>query len=441
MRWASRGASKGSRLAVALMAAALIAVASGSASRAAHQGNVITLTIGADTITNVTTNTFAKYRNQSVVDFNKKYAGRIQIKILPNLAAPPDQTLSRMALRRSLPDIFLTSGAVLRKLSGVGGRGTIMDLAPHLRRDKKWMSSFHPGIFDHFRGSRGGILAVPEERDVIGVFWNKELFRKAGISTFPTTWSAFEQALARLKATGVIPVAMDGDWSTLLWWANYIGTQPGGADLLEAGLTPAAFSKAPVVRATEWVKRLHTSGYVNQDAFTGNFANAETPFLTDQAAILANGPWEVPYGIKGPNASTDLYSRVDYAPSPGSGIIVVPGQGWAIAAKTPAKRAAALLYLRFITTRAQVWKRLLITASFPMIKMKFTAAQKAKLEPLTLRLVEKSTTLKHVYPAYFQATPAGFNTVWKNYWPAYVQGQLTTRDFLARLADAVKQGS
>ena len=83
-------------------------------------------------------------------------------------------------------------------------------------------------------------LGIPEERDTIGIFWNKALFGRAGITGgFPKTWDDLLADCKKLKAAGIIPLAFDGDWTTLLIRANLIGTQPGGPDFLFSGIARA----------------------------------------------------------------------------------------------------------------------------------------------------------------------------------------------------------
>ena len=159
------------------------------------------------------------------------------------------------------------------------------------------------------------------------------MFAKAGIKTFPATWADFLVDCAKLKTAGVIPFAMDGDWVTQLMWANLIGTQPGGVKFLTSGIKNGNYASNPiVVKATEFLKNLHTAGYTNKDAFTGDYTNAANPFLQEQAAMIANGPWMVQADIKGKSALPNLYSQVGYADSPGwtasgRGVIVLPGNG------------------------------------------------------------------------------------------------------------------
>jgi len=60
-----------------------------------------------------------------------------------------------------------------------------------------------------------------------------------------------------------------------------------------------------------------------------------------------------------------------------------------------------------------------------------------KLEPLAYHLVQQSGKMKYTYTDAYFATPAAFFQEWTNDWPSYVQGAMSTTDFLNKLAAAV----
>jgi ABC-type glycerol-3-phosphate transport system substrate-binding protein len=264
------------------------------------------------------------------------------------------------------------------------------------------------------------------------------------VTSFPTTWSAFLQACQKLKAAGIIPFAMDGDWVTQLMWANLIGTQAGGTQFLTTGIRKGNFATNPiVVKATEFLKGLHTAGYVNKDAFSGNYPDAANPFLQARAAMIDNGPWMVQADIEGKSALPNLRAQIGYAPSPGwtaggQGIVVLAGNaGWVSGTTDPAKQAAVVAFMKFTTSPAIQLERTIKTGAYWAVKLNLTAQQIKQLDPLTYRLHSLADTLTYHYPDAKFATLQPFTDAWKNYWPAYVQGSVTTTDFLNKLSQAI----
>ncbi len=425
--------------------AAVLALACATAALAGRSSSVVVVTCSA--CQSSPTDPFLQFNYDAVQQFNARYKGRYQIKIVDNQYAGSGpnrlQYYQRLALANALPDLFLLQRSELQTLEATS---KLYDFAPALRADRRWQKTFYPGSFAALTDAKGRVFAIPEERDSIGIFYNKSLFAKAGIGSFPTTWSAFLQDCRKLKESGSICFAMDGNWVTLLMWANLIGTQPGGAQFLLSGTRKGDYSNNPaVVKATEFLKRLHTSGYVNSDAFTGDYNNAATPFVQGQAAMIANGPWMVQSDIKGKNAVPNLYSQIGYAPSPGwtakgGGLIVVAGNGgWVSGTHDPKKEQAVLAFMKFITSPAQSFAQTLKTGAYPSVQLTLKPPQLAKLEPLAYRLVRESGKVKYTYTDAYFATPAAFFQEWTNDWPSYVQGAMNTTDFLGKLSAAASK--
>jgi ABC-type glycerol-3-phosphate transport system substrate-binding protein len=436
------------RLVVPLAVVAALATAITGAASAGKRANVVVITCSA--CQSSATDPFLQFNYDAVQQFNAKYKGRYEVKVVENANAGSGATrlqyYQRLALANALPDLFLLQRSELQTLEG---SNKLYDFAPALGGDKVWKGSFYPDSFGALTDRKGHIWAIPEERDAIGIFYNKTLFAKAGLKSFPATWAQFLQSCAKLKASGSICFAMDGNWVTLLMWANLIGSQPGGSRFLATGTAKGNYASNPaVVKATEFLKGLHTSGYVNADAFTGDYNNAATPFIQGQAAMIANGPWMVQSDIKGKNALPDLYSQIGYAPAPGwtangRGLIVAAGNGgWVSGTRDPAKKKAVVEFMKFVTSTKLSFQQTLKTGAYPSVKLALKPNQLAQLEPLAYNLVQQSAKVKYTFTHAYFATPAAFFQEWTNDWPSYVQGAMTTTEFLGKLAAAAtKTGS
>ncbi len=403
-----------------------------SGETSAQQGEVV-ITCEACPITAPGNDPFLKYRKELTEAFNAEYKGRYRIEPKPYTPAndaDSAQHYQRAATTDTLPDLFTDQATVVRD---VARSGKLVDFAPLLEQDG-WKATFQDDAFLSLTDDEGRVWGIPEQRDAVGIYYNKALFERAGIDEFPTTWDGLLSACTALKDAGVIPFAMDGDWVTQLMWANLIGTQDGGADFLQGGIAEGGYADNPVVvQATDQLKQLHTDGCVNEDAFSGDYNRAAAPFLDGQAAMIANGPWMVPDLEK---------AKIDagYAPSPGSGLIVIPGEaGWASGAKDDAEREAVVAFMKFMTSDEQMLRKALVTGSYWPTTFEPSAAQAKKLEPLSYELLQQADAVTHTYRHAKFATPQAFTTAWINQWPAYVQGDLSTEDFLAALSDAVQR--
>lgn len=376
--------------------------------------------------------------------FNKEFAGRYRVKSVKNqnAGASPDrlQYYQRLALADDLPDVFQVAPFEARSLAQTG---KLVDFAPLLDEDTAWKDSFNADAFAGVTGDDGQIWAIPETRDSIGIYYNKRILADAGVSGFPETWDELETACTQIKTRGKTCFAMDGEWVTLLMWANMIGTHPSGTDFLDAGIRDGDYSEdAAVVEVTERLKRWHDQGFINSDAFSGEYQSAATAFVNGEAAMIANGPWMVNSDIKTKNAAKGLYEDVGYEISPGwtadeRGLIVLTAEGsFASGATDEPEQEAVIAFLRFLGSHEQALAQVKIEGAWPAVRFEPTPAEAKTLEPLAVALVERTASVPRTYPTPYFNAPPQFATVWRNLWPSYVKGDIgSTQEFLSKLAD------
>ncbi len=369
------------------------------------------------------------YRHAVATRFNEEFAGQYRIEFVPHIDAnTPEgvQQLSRLALVGELPDLFHLGEIDLMEMDASAG---VMDFRPWLDADPEFRDTFFPEMIQSSR-TEDRLLFVPAERSPIGVFWNTQILADAGFDAPPTTWEGFVEVAEAVSADGGIPLAMDGQFTTLTWVMHLIGTQPDGAEYLSSGRTSEEGIKDEHwVEAVEQLKEWHLQGFVNEDAFTGDFERASQPFLSGQAAAITSGPWYAPV-IASENAAPGLAEHVVYTPAPGDGVAIAGrGSGWASGAVETEEQEAVWAFIKFAYTWDEQLQRTMATSSFPPVKGEFDEAARAQLDPLAVSLYEASAGSAHVYP-HLEGMPATLWDEWVNYWPAYVQGSMDTETFL-----------
>ena len=425
--------------ALAALALALPACGGDDGEEPRQGGGVVEITCAA--CQESPTDPFLQYNHDLVERFNTEHEGRYRVKVVQNQYAGsnPDraQYYQRLALADDLPDLFQLTQTELRSLVQTG---KVMDFTEALDQDPEWRDSFFEAAFDSLRGDDGQTWAIPEQRDAIGIYYNERLLADAGVDAFPATWDELDAACAKVKQTGKACLAMDGDWTTLLMWANLIGTDPDGAGFLAEGVAEGDYAEDPVVvRATETLKRWHTDGFTNSDAFSGDYQDAASAYLSGDAAMIANGPWMVSTDIKGKDARKGLYEQTGYSASPGygadqRGVIIVAGEGgWVSGAQDEREQEAVTAFMKFLTSREESLEKTAKTGAYPPVELDLTAGERKSLEPLAGNLVTEAAELPHTYPHVYFNAPSGFPRAWKNLWPAYVKGELDTQEFLSRL--------
>lgn len=69
----------------------------------------------------------------------------------------------------------------------------------------------------------GKVYAMPVDTQPEGIYYSKDLFEKAGITSTPTTMDELEGAVAKLKAINVAPIAVGAKdaWPAAHWYYNF----------------------------------------------------------------------------------------------------------------------------------------------------------------------------------------------------------------------------
>lgn len=174
--------------------------------------------------------------------------------------------------------------------------GLILDLEPYLEEDEEWGGGFTESSLDYYRvPGYDGVYAVPYESGLIGMYYNKDLFEKAGISEFPQTWTEFLDAIDKLNAIDVTPIAI-GTQSTYMagHLHNLISYKWLGTDIAkQLGSREKSWTDSDVVETLQFVKDL-----IDANAFDPNCAGltdtmAFTAFETGEAAMVITGAWKI----------------------------------------------------------------------------------------------------------------------------------------------------
>lgn len=164
------------------------------------------------------------------------------------------------------------------------------------------LEDIYPALLT-YASYRGTLYSLPMEATNLGLLYNKDLFREAGLDPErpPRTWdelvSYSEQLLldrnndGRYERIGfLVPVSPgtgpDGPW--MVWqWMPFLW-QAGGY-LIDLPQTEVLYGEEPGVEALGLWKRLYD--LQNQKSFTNEYQSA---FVSQQGAMMLDGPWNLP---------------------------------------------------------------------------------------------------------------------------------------------------
>lgn len=210
---------------------------------------------------------------------------------------------------------------------------------PHtINADNSWTA-------DGRRFGTGSLFGFTNEAELVGVFYNKTILRKLGLSV-PATFTDFENSLAVAKHAGEIPIQFgdtDG-WPGIHEWAaiqerfatdRYMTGFIFGLDYNRLSFaTPQNLRAATVVQ--DWTRK----GYFTPDPLAVGYDNSVGRFVKGQGLYMITGNWIVAnLGSDNPDFGFMAMPPI----SPGGPLVSTGGPGFplSIASSSPHPDVAA----------------------------------------------------------------------------------------------------
>jgi multiple sugar transport system substrate-binding protein len=241
------------------------------------------------------------------------------------------------------PDIVIVDAAQVPVLAAAK---LLVDISSRFNSVK---SQFFPGNVAATTYN-GATYAVPFDTNNVALFYNKQLFSKAGIANPPSTWDDLRSAAKELTGGNQYGYMLGakGYGSFLYWpwlWQN-------GGQIVDSSNAKAAFNSSEGMEAWKFYSGLYLNDKVVPPTFLGvtqAWDQYIQPFLTGQVAMMAIGDWGIAPIAKG-NPSLEY----GVAPLPkGKQAATVLG-GNAVAVTSAAKNPdAAWAFVSWLTAKEQ----------------------------------------------------------------------------------------
>jgi raffinose/stachyose/melibiose transport system substrate-binding protein len=206
---------------------------------------------------------------------------------------PYQQKIKIYATAKQLPDVFkFWSFTSLLKPLVDGGFVEPLDRGEFEKLD------YLPGALDS-NVYNGKLYGIPVSADLWVIYYNKKLFKDAGIERPPGTLDELIALAERFKAKNIVPMVTDGKdawplcvtFDQLAWRISGDATLPAKALARKARFTDPVFVQA----ATELV-RMVKAGLFQDDLMVSDYGAARNLFGQGRAAMYIMGSWELGLG-------------------------------------------------------------------------------------------------------------------------------------------------
>lgn len=229
---------------------------------------------------------------------------------------PGDTLIAKVlqqASSKTLPDVLMLDNPDVQQIAATGALAPLNDLG--LSGD-----GVIQGMNDatSYQGKLYGLAPVT---NTIALFYNTQMLQEAGVQP-PKTWEELKAAAKKLTKPGRYGIAFnanatyEGSWQFLpAMWTN-------GGD--ETDLKSPQVADALQL----WVD-LVQSGSASKSVINWTQGDAKDQFVAGKAAMMVNGPWQIPALAKAPNVKWDVVTfplnKPDQTP-----VAPLGGEAWTV---------------------------------------------------------------------------------------------------------------
>jgi multiple sugar transport system substrate-binding protein len=296
----------GLRLGIVAVALATVACGGGGGSAASSGGSSGSHTPVTITLWHLFGGEEAPVFKKALAGFHEQYPWiTVKAIVQPNTVNDTfDPNLINAIKGGNAPDVALPFGPDY--VAQYCTSGLWQDLTPYMKRDNVQISDFAPAAisYTNFGGKQ---CALPSLTDAYGLYYNKDLLAKAGITSPPKTMTELMDDAKKLtvrnpdgsiKVAGFVPL---NEWEEL--GPSDLG-RAWGAQWFDSNGDPQLATDPGWTSALEWQKELiDWYGYDNIEKFFATYTNAEfndnNAFQTGKVAMTFDGEWRTAFIQRG----------------------------------------------------------------------------------------------------------------------------------------------
>ena len=204
----------------------------------------------------------------------------------------------------------------------------------------------------------GSVYYLPQQPSIAGMFYNKAILRKVGVTAPPATWAEFLNVCQKIKDAGYDVATIDDAYRPALA-GSYLTLLKGQAwcDQLNADATGGMWGDPAVLQMAQAIADLASKGYLSSTTAANVFPAGQQELAVGATAIyLCNGSW-LPNEVAataGPDFEWGVcgFPLLSGSADPNTNLQFI-SQGFAISSKSQHPDDAAELIAYFMDAKTQ----------------------------------------------------------------------------------------
>lgn len=326
----------------------------------------------------------------------------------------------------AMPDIYFM-------WAGLGLGGEFVNLGVSLPLDDFYAQM---GWNDRFLGSalnkthyNGEMHGVPYVNHGMVVYYRKDLFEQAGITSEPATYDELIAANEALLAAGITPFAFGGNvnWHLMRLLDSLLETACGAEkhDALKS-MTLSWTEEPCALEAFTELERWNTDGYLGQDYLGIGPQDAQLLVYTGNAAMMLEGDWMVNAMV---DQGEDLENYGMFPFPTGTNRLYYFAEMLYVTKNSP-DIEASIRFLDYLTSNEVQEEQL---GNFGAISVNKNISYGSDRRPLDVEWSEFFATMTEVYEPGDQAFPLDVNTESWRVQNGVLTGDISPADAVAQL--------
>ncbi|MBZ4662941.1 MAG: extracellular solute-binding protein family 1 [Caloramator sp.] len=191
-----------------------------------------------------------------------------------------NQALQAKIASKTEPDVYYLD---VFQAPAYISKGVVEPLDSYLDMDD--VKDFEEFLIEGFKKD-GKIYGLPKDFNSLAIFYNKDMFEKAGVKE-PTTWAELEEAAKKLTKDGVYGMSLSADAARFIPFMLQAGGKINEGDAV-------AFNTQEAAKGLDFYFSLIKKGYAKQPKDLGEGWNGDA-LAHKKVAMVIEGGWMIPF--------------------------------------------------------------------------------------------------------------------------------------------------
>jgi multiple sugar transport system substrate-binding protein len=248
----------------------------------------------------------------------------ITVKLIPAPLSDYGLKINQMISANKGPDIFMTGNDMV---IANGAEGRLYDWSAKAAEDKEFMDNFYEGVIDAWKQDGGKLYGLPGLLNTYGYFYNKKLFKDAGLPEPKVGWTYDEMFADALKLSSKNgKVQQYGLYATIdPFKLSLYSVSAGGAPFTDGIVKPTKVEISPqFIEGLEKYKAAIANGSMIPPTY--DQTNVISNFKAGTVGLMQQGQWiaddlirtapDLDWGfVPGPvvNTQSEIYDAVGWS--------------------------------------------------------------------------------------------------------------------------------